>query len=239
MAVSKKAKKATPMRRVLRWLRMGLDIDGTVSLALRLGGLAKVLIGMFSGAVVTLAAVLEDLPIAVVLTLGIAAAALAVWLVNGLLYLTEQRRLRTAVQGGKGTPRGAPRDRPAATPDELRESYLNGRVVRIADLVEEDGGPPIVRNRTFEDCELRGPAIVVLLGTIITHSPLCIDDATQPAGAFWDAPTLGSRLYGVVGFQDCVIRRCDLVRVGFAAPPGEPMTYLKAGFGISERESQP
>lgn len=97
----------------------------------------------------------------------------------------------------------------AAIPD-LIPSVLQNKNVRLVDLAMQD---PIVRNRTFEDCQIYGPAVLVPERCVFYQ---CHMDTAGDAGFI---KTTNERLWGVLRFEGCVFRRCSFYKIGFIGPP--------------------
>jgi hypothetical protein len=87
-----------------------------------------------------------------------------------------------------------------------------GEVVRIALLAGDEG---IVRNATFERCDIKGPAVVVpLRKTVIEHNRFDGGDAV-----LWEVPPERPEVVGAIGLEDCTFTGCHFMKVGIAGPP--------------------
>lgn len=104
------------------------------------------------------------------------------------------------------------------------KSYRN-MVVRITDLtVNED----IIRDVTFENCQLIGPAILAPLGaTSIMH---CGFDGDADA-LIWSIPSDRTAVIGAIGAEDCTFSGCRFTRIGLAVPAGQ-VAGVRAGLGV-------
>lgn len=97
-----------------------------------------------------------------------------------------------------------------APPRQLTGRYISGQAFRIPDLVAALSNSMQISDRTFEDCEIHGPAV------------LFPDGATQYLWCGFDAPpdTLviranQQRVLGVIRVLDCTFRKCRFYNVGF------------------------
>jgi len=87
------------------------------------------------------------------------------------------------------------------------------QVVRIALLAGDNG---VVRDTTFERCDIKGPAVVVPLGkTVFEHTRLDGDEDS----ILWETRPGRDRVIGAIAFQDCTVTDCRLMNVGIAGPP--------------------
>ena len=112
-----------------------------------------------------------------------------------------------------------------ATPDELTQSVLENRDIRIADLVRETAR---IRNKTFIDCHIYGPAVVhplaepgaTIIGNTIVVGP-------DPESGF--IVTTNTNAIGVIGLENCKLIRCTFHYISFIGRP-EQITIIKKGF---------
>ncbi|HVR77653.1 MAG TPA: hypothetical protein VMS99_04600 [Acidimicrobiia bacterium] len=104
---------------------------------------------------------------------------------------------------------------PRATPEEMAQRVIEGRRVRLTDLVDEEG-VPFISNREFRECLLEGPAI---LSPVAPPGP-------HLRGQQRTATTLDSLvsvvaekpISGVIGILNLTFRQCYFYRVGFVVP---------------------
>lgn len=98
--------------------------------------------------------------------------------------------------------------KPTATSEELASRHISDRTLRIADLAE--GGPPTISGRVIENCELRGPAVLVIEpGTTISGVHFL-----DPSEGFLYEIEPPRPLFGVIIVEDTVIRQCTITGVG-------------------------
>jgi len=110
-----------------------------------------------------------------------------------------------------------------ATPEALMPSYLHDMNIRIADLTNEE---MYIRNKTFDHCDLWGPAMIVFSdSTIATNVGIIIVKPEDKDAIFVE--TTNRSVAGAVVFDNCVIRDCKLHRIGFIGDH-DRITTLKA-----------
>jgi len=106
----------------------------------------------------------------------------------------------------------------------ISDSYIKGKVIYLMDLLSP-GARPIVSNRIIEDCEIRGPAMVITLdGTVIANSSF-EGDANS---LFVEVPEKRI-VFGAIGLQNCVMRRCRFIAIGIIGTR-EQIEQAKKGF---------
>ena len=104
---------------------------------------------------------------------------------------------------------------PAAT--DLTATAFEKVTVNLYDLFRATmiGGKARVRNVTFTDCRLEGPAVMVVMGR-------CTFEATNFGYSGGDVRALTIRsgapgkIVGALPFEDCTFVGCGFVAVGFA-----------------------
>lgn len=108
-------------------------------------------------------------------------------------------------------------------PDIIRRD----EVIYVPDLVRDlpEGVPPLVRETVFQNCELRGPAVVWL------------GRSSQVRGARW-RETLESicievarpdgEIQGVIGFEACLFENCRFSRIGYLGTNGQIEAFKAA-----------
>ena len=109
-------------------------------------------------------------------------------------------------------------------PEALERVYRN-QSVQLTNLAALED---LIDGYTFENCEIVGPAVVVLLGQ------------TRVTGCHWagdaDAiiwPAHGrEQVVGAIGLKDCVLTDCELFRIGILVPD-EQMGAVRTGFGLT------
>jgi hypothetical protein len=104
------------------------------------------------------------------------------------------------------------------------EAYLREKRIRITDLVTPDD--PVVKARTLERCRLIGPAVIAFTGAGVLSGGRFDGDV---ASTFIEVPD-GSRVIGVIGFHDCVLRDCRFHNIAIIGTPQQIAQYKK-GFG--------
>lgn len=96
--------------------------------------------------------------------------------------------------------------------------------VRLSDLaVLED----IIDGVSMTNCEIHGPAVVLLIGNTRITGCHWSGDAD---GIIWPAHGR-DQVVGAIGLKDCIITDSQFFRVGVLVPD-EQMTAVRAGFGL-------
>jgi hypothetical protein len=147
-------------------------------------------------------------PIVVLAGLFCAAVVLFFW--NQWAQRKYQARILGGVIGesqAEATP-----DRPFPSVSELGAPYLRGWSIRIADIPDEGA---IVENKTFEDCTIRGPAVIFPMGCSLSHCGLGTAGDSIEALLYELAPDR-KWVVGLVGVKNCTFLRCSFRGVGFA-----------------------
>jgi len=99
-----------------------------------------------------------------------------------------------------------------ATPNELISTVLQNKVIRTADLAMQDF---VVRSRTFEDCQIYGPAVIY--GRRCNFYGGHADGDSE--SSFIE--TSNRTVNGVILFEDCVFRDCRFHKIGFIGTPDQ------------------
>ncbi len=88
-------------------------------------------------------------------------------------------------------------------------------------------GEPVVRNKTFTDCVIEGPALITPLGGT-TFEACHMGSASDPQSLLFTPR--GGTLVGVIGLENCTFVRCRMVQIGYTGSPEflEDMTALLA-----------
>jgi len=92
----------------------------------------------------------------------------------------------------------------------MRDSVITDRSFRIVDFALDSD---IIDGKTFEDCTIYGPAIIMPLeSTTLAHNTFEAD----PETLFWIVPEDKLRVIGAIGLVNCTFRRCVFRRIGVA-----------------------
>jgi len=130
-------------------------------------------------------------------------AVVLVWLVLAILTAAARRFPKVL----EWLPIPVPTAR-MSVPEELTKIHVQGHTFQIANLMHN--GKLI--DRTFEDCDIWGPAVVVLSGSSLMHD--CGIHGTPDSAVI--VVTDDQRVVqGVVEAQRCVFRRCQFHDVAF------------------------
>lgn len=126
--------------------------------------------------------------------------------------------------------------RPLATNEELNQDIVIGKTVFVSYLPVTNRrlsgiGPPAreVYGKTFQDCDLIGPAIITIRGekTVVEHCEL-----DSPTGSRLESRLLLTQdhyTFGVIPFNDCGMLNCKFINIGFAGNDDE-LQGFKEGF---------
>lgn len=102
-------------------------------------------------------------------------------------------------------------------------TYRN-QTVRISELTVISD---TIERITFENCQIEGPAILVLLGeTTISGNGFDGDWDSL----VWPISTSRQRVIGAVALVDCTVVGCQLRRIGLAVPEDQ-IKQVRTGFG--------
>jgi hypothetical protein len=90
----------------------------------------------------------------------------------------------------------------------MTKDVFQREVVRLA-LVAGDEG--VIREMEFIDCQIKGPAVVLLSGCRLSHNNIRGDQSALR----WDVDPARSRVIGAVLIENCVFTGCTFENVGF------------------------
>lgn len=104
------------------------------------------------------------------------------------------------------------------------DRHYRNQTVRLTDLAVTSD---VIEGVTFENCQLIGPAIIVLLGTGELRDSGFDGEADA---IIWP---LGPReqVIGAIALVDCNIVGCRFQRIGLGVPEGQ-METVRQGFGL-------
>lgn len=106
----------------------------------------------------------------------------------------------------------------------IADAYIRGRIIYLMDLLAPSS-EPIISDRTIEDCEVRGPAMVGLLGNVIITDSGFEGDIDSLFVEIAD----NRRIYGAIGLRRSTFRRCQFKAIGILGTK-EQIQKLKQGF---------
>ena len=95
--------------------------------------------------------------------------------------------------------------------DAASRKHISRMSFRILELLPR--GEIVIRGKTFEDCTIHGPSLLVLLGAGILER---CDYGGDENSMFWEIAEVPVMAEGVIAVVDCVFRRCTFVGIGFA-----------------------
>lgn len=94
--------------------------------------------------------------------------------------------------------------------------HHSGETIAIGDIPVPGTDEVILSGYVFEDCTIRGPAVLVFLGEQ-TEWDAPDFAAPNPDALFWDLPGDMVKPAGAVALNGCVFRRCRFERITLAA----------------------
>ena len=105
---------------------------------------------------------------------------------------------------------------------EIEGKYYRDETVSIPELVAREG--KVLDGFTFENCQIEGPAILLLRGTTSENN----DIQGSVDAILWEIPQRRQQVIGAVLAQNCTLRGCDISEIGFAGWP-DSMRIFKRG----------
>jgi hypothetical protein len=108
--------------------------------------------------------------------------------------------------------------------DYIADTYIRGQLIYLMNLLAP-GAKPIISDRTIEDCEIRGPAMIALLGRVTIKNSTFNGDAESLFVEVADKRLI----FGAIGLRDCVFRRCRFAEIGIIGTR-EQIDRAKQGF---------
>jgi hypothetical protein len=132
----------------------------------------------------------------------------AIWAVNGVQWW---RSAQVGIQMPRMEGQSPRLQLQTTGPPELG-SYLRGLSIRISDLARED---IVIRDRTFEDCYIYGPAILVPHGMGMFHECGFEGDTSSLFITIAEERSV----IGVIALENCIFRRCHFRKIGFIVTP--------------------
>jgi hypothetical protein len=97
--------------------------------------------------------------------------------------------------------------------------------VRLSDLAITDD---VLERLTFENCDIVGPAVVVLLGDTRVADCRWTGDADA---VLWPAHGR-QQVVGAIGLRNCLVTGCRFHRVGILVADDQ-LPAIRAGFGLA------
>ena len=160
----------------------------------------------------------------------------AIWVLPliGLVFVAiviwQVRTTNKATQDSKDSPL-VPKTEPtivALPPHQyISDSYIKGRLIYLMDLIAP-GAKPIISNRTLEDCEIRGPVMIALLGGVTIGDSGFDGDINS----LFVEVSENRHILGAIGLRNCVFRRCRFTQIGIIGTQ-EQIKQAKQGFTSS------
>ena len=138
-----------------------------------------------------------SLPVLVVFGFGTAGVFLFLW-----NQIALRRQLRLSGSSTQKQDDGEPEREVVTDAARLSATYVQGLPFRLVDIPRVRG---IVDSRTFENCTIYGPAVIVIFGGSLTS---CVFDTADgaPASLLWRASQ--TTVVGAIGLRNCTFRNC-------------------------------
>jgi hypothetical protein len=111
------------------------------------------------------------------------------------------------------------------------ERDIRRRIFRLTDLV---GDSDILDGRTFEECIIYGPAVVVPLDDVEISGSSFEGDANS---MFWEIPESRQQVVGAIGLRECAFRRCSFRKIGLAGSAAA-IAHFRAGISGPDIQSE-
>lgn len=113
-----------------------------------------------------------------------------------------------------------------ATPDELTQSVLQNRDIRLADLVREDF---MIRYKTFINCHIYGPAVILPKGKTTFVHPIML---VSPESGLIE--TSNATVSGAVVLYNCTVQDCTFHDISIIGSP-QQIAKIKAGTAFPQK----
>jgi hypothetical protein len=106
-------------------------------------------------------------------------------------------------------------DRPAATPDELKQAVIRQRTLHLYDVPRDRQNRSMLIGKTFEECNILGPCVLIWSGTVF-HTCTWQVEEDKVETIIWKMPK--HTIIGAIGLRDCIFRKCTFIAIGIAVP---------------------
>ncbi|HEX4144606.1 MAG TPA: hypothetical protein VHY91_13960 [Pirellulales bacterium] len=146
-------------------------------------------------------------PVACALAIGVFSA-----IVFGVNQLRVARLPHLGFSGLRAANIAAQSTRSLASQSELSQPLIRDRLV-LAYEIPRNGA--VVANKTFESCDIAGPAVIMFGGRGGTIYDSSFETPPEDA-AFWEIPDGRQHIVGVIAFEECTFRKCRFSGIGIA-----------------------
>ena len=107
-------------------------------------------------------------------------------------------------------PQHPPRPPREITDESASASYIKDRALYIFDLARRS---TIIKDKTFEDCDIHGPAVAAILsGTDFIDCTFA--EGGNHSSLIWTPEPSRNSYVGAIGLEECIFRRCNFRNVG-------------------------
>lgn len=100
-----------------------------------------------------------------------------------------------------------------ATPDALLSSELDNQNIRLSDLTREN---ITIRSKTFNNCDIYGPAIIAITGPIVVKNPI-FEFAGGTVNDGFIIVNDKRWITGAITFDSCIFNDCHFHGIGIIA----------------------
>ena len=122
---------------------------------------------------------------------------------------------------------------PAVQSGKLGEKYFADVKINIADLLKEG---LILKGKTFERCQIVGPALLRPIKGIITECHFKASFPTEgPRDYMWIVPE-GRNLVGVIGVEDCLFKQCWFIDIAMVGREQEVASWMSESKPVLDNE---
>lgn len=112
---------------------------------------------------------------------------------------------------------------PPSHREYIPDTYIKDRIIYLVDLIPPGSANPIIEKKIIENCEVRGPAMILAVGAVTLDSP-SIDNLES-----FFVESSNRTISGVIGLQECTFRRCHFVQIGVIGTK-EKIEIMKQAF---------
>lgn len=120
---------------------------------------------------------------------------------------------------------------------DLTASRFEGNAISLFELFKANllaTRQPLITGKTFVDCRLEGPAVLLALDKVEFDS--CNMGMSQgDPRALLMMPMAKNRVVGAIGLRECRFERCEFFAVGFTGPDSFIDQFLQVVAGTEDR----
>jgi hypothetical protein len=109
---------------------------------------------------------------------------------------------------------------------------------RLTDLLPPDGSS-VIEGKTFEDCVVWGPAVVIAKNLSMHESRIAAGQQSGMDGIFVPTVKRAKVFLGMVVLKDCVFRRCTIAAISFNGSDEECKQWRRTWFTAPPAPAKP